>query len=269
MYFESPGRAAREHARAVPGGARTAAAGAGSSPMSATTTCPAWKRPGATTSPSFGPWKVTVRSASHGGSGHLARRGVDPRGEVDRDHGLPARVDPLDRRGRLGPGRAAEARAEEGVDHDVGARGVVRLDAPRALLAQDRAPRSARRRRSRRRRRRPRSAARRGRARSASAATARARALHQLAGRLRVAGIALLGGAHLRGGEERLVHRGQAGAAARGDRGRPRRSPPPPCASASARRRARASRRARQSAASSRRASRPASAGRRSRSPST
>ena len=36
---------------------------AGSSPMSATTTSPAWKRPGAIASPTFGPCMVTVTSA--------------------------------------------------------------------------------------------------------------------------------------------------------------------------------------------------------------
>ena len=144
----------------------------------------------------------------HGGSGHLPRRGVDPGGEVDRDHGRAARVDPLDRRGRLGTRRAAEPRAEEGVDHDVGARGVVGLDRLAALLAQDarRDPPVA-----------PvraaaaddREAPRGGIGPDRLRGDGGARAFHQLAGRLRVAGVPLLGGAHLRGGEERLVHRGQ------------------------------------------------------------
>ena len=44
--------------------ARRCAVSAGSSPMSATTTSPAWKRPGATASPSLRPWNVTVSAAS-------------------------------------------------------------------------------------------------------------------------------------------------------------------------------------------------------------
>jgi hypothetical protein len=46
------------------GVARLMSVAASSSPMSATTTRPAWNRPGPTTRPTFEPWNVTVTSAS-------------------------------------------------------------------------------------------------------------------------------------------------------------------------------------------------------------
>ncbi len=63
MYFvsRSPRRGIDSRRAGV---ARVTAVGADSRPMSATTTRPAWKRPGATTSPTFGAWNVTVTSAS-------------------------------------------------------------------------------------------------------------------------------------------------------------------------------------------------------------
>ena len=62
MNFESrvPRRGTSERTAGV---ARTIDVAAGSSPMSATTTRPLLNRPGATASPTFAPWKVTVTSA--------------------------------------------------------------------------------------------------------------------------------------------------------------------------------------------------------------
>ena len=88
MYFESPG-CFRGTRASSPGSARTAAAGAVSSPMSATTTCPAWKRPGATTSPSFGPWKVTVRSASTAAPATSPVEASTPEGRSTATTGVP------------------------------------------------------------------------------------------------------------------------------------------------------------------------------------
>ena len=98
-----------------------AVVGVCSSPMSATTTSPAWKRPGATASPTL----QTVErhgDASLGlpSPGNLAGRRVDARGDVDGDHRCRCGVDPLDRRRRLGARLAVEARAEQRVDDHVG-----------------------------------------------------------------------------------------------------------------------------------------------------
>ena len=71
---------------------------AGSSPMSATTTSPARKRPGATARPTFGPCIVTVTSASHRRARDLAGRRVHARRDVDRDDRDAGCVDLLDQR---------------------------------------------------------------------------------------------------------------------------------------------------------------------------
>ena len=63
VNLESPSRLRGTRSRSA-GSARTAFAPTGSSPMFATSTSPAWARPGETTRPSFLAWNVTVRSAS-------------------------------------------------------------------------------------------------------------------------------------------------------------------------------------------------------------
>ena len=69
-------------------------------------------------------------------AGDLARRGVHARGHVD-GHDRPAGgVDALDQRRRLRPGRTAEARAEERIDH-FRPIDVLGLLGGQALLAQD------------------------------------------------------------------------------------------------------------------------------------
>ena len=62
MYLVSPG-ARRGTTSSRAGVARRCSVSTSSSPMSASTTRPARKRPGATTIPTFGAWNVTVRSA--------------------------------------------------------------------------------------------------------------------------------------------------------------------------------------------------------------
>ena len=154
------------------------------------------RRPGATASPTLRPWKVTVSVGADGLARDLAGRRVDARGNVDGDDRRRGGVDPLDRRRRLGARLAVEARAEERVDDHVGLLDGGRLDRVAALLAQD--PRGD-----------PPVAAVRaaaaddgdparvGEALQHLARDRRAGPLHQLRRALRVAGIALLGRAHL------------------------------------------------------------------------
>jgi hypothetical protein len=139
-----------------------------------------------------------------GGARDLAGRRINARGQVDGDDVRSRGVDPLDQGSRLGARLAVEARAEERVDHDVVPVQVVRdllrlatgfakhsggnaaVTPVRALPAHAREPCRLRERCHRL----PRHH--------------RPRALHQLADRVRVAGVALLGRAHLPGGVERL-----------------------------------------------------------------
>jgi hypothetical protein len=62
-----------------------------SMPMSATSTSPAWKRPGATTSPTFGRVHRHCHVCGDGRPGDLAGRPVDAGGKVDGHdrHGAP------------------------------------------------------------------------------------------------------------------------------------------------------------------------------------
>ena len=137
--------------------------------------------------------------------GDLAGRGVDPGRQIHRDHRATRVVHALDRPGRVRSGLAVEAGPEEGVDDDVGAGRVVGLLRVATCLAQHArsdppvaAVRAA-----------PADdgeATRVGKGPQRLVGDGGARALHQLAGGLRIAGISLLGRAHLLGGEERLVH---------------------------------------------------------------
>ena len=251
MNFEScsPRRGTRVSTAGV---ARTTAVEAGSRPMSATTTRPAWNRPGPTASPTFAPWNVTVRSAWTAAPSTSPVEASTPEGRSTDRTGTPlASMRSISARG-LGPGSPVEAGAEQRVDHDVRAREIVGLDrvascvaqesrgdapvpAVRVLAADDREAAGARERAER------------------LTGDRRRRALHQLVRRVRVAGVPRLGRAHLVGGVERLVHpaatrrRAAAGAVRPGRRRTSRR---PSCASGSARRRCRASRPARRTAAS-------------------
>ena len=108
-----------------------------SSPMSATTTSPAWKRPGATASPSLRPWNVTVTAAR---TAAVAISPVDastPDGTSIGDDRSAGGVDPLDRGCRLLARLAVEAGPEQRVDDHVGLLDCRRLDGVAALLTQD------------------------------------------------------------------------------------------------------------------------------------
>ena len=69
---------------------------AGSRPMSATATSPAWKRPGATASPTFGPCIVTVTSARTAAPATSPVDAFTPEGMSTATTGTPAAVDLLD-----------------------------------------------------------------------------------------------------------------------------------------------------------------------------
>ena len=90
-------------ARGSPASRAGAPSRRGSSPMSATTTSPrvedARARPRARPSR---PWKVTVSAARTASPATSPGRGVDARGDVDRDDRRAGGVDPLDQRRRLG-----------------------------------------------------------------------------------------------------------------------------------------------------------------------
>ena len=136
----------------------------------------------------------------------LAGRRVDARGHVDGDHRCRGGVDPLDRRRRVGARLAVEARAEQRVDDHVGLLDGSRLDGVEALVPQNprRDPPVA-----------PvRTAAaddghpvRIGEELQHLAGDRSAGPLHQLRRGLRIAGIPLLGRAHLGRRVERLKHR--------------------------------------------------------------
>ena len=64
---------------------------AGSSPMSATTTSPAWNSPGATARPTLGPWKVTVSSAWTAGPATSPVEASTPDGTSTRRPARPPR----------------------------------------------------------------------------------------------------------------------------------------------------------------------------------
>ena len=88
--------------------------------MSATTTAPAWSRPGATTRPTFGRVERHRALGADGVAGDGAVRRVDAGRHVERHHRAGRRV----QRGHGGADRAARcagrARAEQRVDGDVG-----------------------------------------------------------------------------------------------------------------------------------------------------
>ena len=230
--------------------------------MSATTTRPAEKRPGATASPTFGAWKVTVRSASTASTRDLAGRGVDAGGNVDRDDRGLGLVHAPDQLGGVRAWLTAEPRAEERVDDHVVPRRVVRLvgDVPglaknargdTSVSAVRAAAADAREAACRRKRE------------HGLACDRRTRALHQLGNAVRIVRVALLGRAHLRSRVERL----EALSHPRGAR-RPRWQPRSRANASSTDRSARPGR-ARRRRRSAPTTALPASAGRRSRSPST
>ena len=131
--------------------------------MSATTTRPAWNRPGATTNPTLGAWNVTVRSASTTAPAISPVDASTPDGRsTETRPERRSRVHPLDLRSRFRPRLAPEPGAEQRVDDDVVALRRRPSRPPRARPRAGPAPRPARRRRSSRRRRRRRSAARPG-----------------------------------------------------------------------------------------------------------
>ena len=113
----APARLAADAAAAQP---RSASAGI---PIGATRTLPACAAPRLVSSPVFGRWKVTVRSASTAGSDGSPLEQVDRGRGVDRDDRDAGRAGPpddLDRRAdRLAQG-AADARAQQRVDDDRG-----------------------------------------------------------------------------------------------------------------------------------------------------
>ena len=97
VYLLSSARLRGTSAR-IAGVARRCAVSPCSSPMSATTTSPAWKRPGATASPTLRPWKVTVSAASTAAPATSPGGRVDARRDVDGDDRDARGVDPLDQR---------------------------------------------------------------------------------------------------------------------------------------------------------------------------
>ena len=187
----------REHASR---GRARARARATASPIGATCTEPAWKRPGAIASPTFGGAErdgdASARTAAPGTSPVDA---FDARGHVDRDDRLARGVDPLDHPRDVLARRLREADPEQRVDDHV------RLAelAERPRRPSPRGPRS----RSTRAQTRPSppllpppqtTATRPGNRSSTTSATARAGALHQL---LERALVRLLGAPGLVGGE--------------------------------------------------------------------
>ena len=173
--------------------------------MSATTTRPAWKRPGATTRPDLAPVEGDGERGGDRRSGDLTGGGVDAGRHVDGDHRGPAGVHPLDQRCRLGPGRTLETRPEQRVDDDVVAFGLVGLDCLATRL-----PHHTRRDP-------PVASVGAAAAHHGEAAGTRVRphrlpghrgacAVHQLGRGVRVPRIPLLRGTHLRGGVEGLQH---------------------------------------------------------------
>ena len=172
--------------------------------MSATTTSPARKPPGDTSSPTLRPWNVTVTSRATAAPGHLAGRGVDARGDVDRDDGgfrtrssldQPRRLRRAARRGsRCRTARRSRPRPPERASSPPrglpgGSSAAIRPSPP-----------------LRRRRRRPRSAA----PPATAAAPPRRRRAPARSISSSTSGSPLLRRAHLVGGVERLEHRGRA-----------------------------------------------------------
>src|SRR5262249_9006181 len=88
-------------------------------PMSTTSTAPAWKRPGATASPTFGACIVSVTSALTTAPATSPVEASTPGGELG-GHGRRLRgFDALDQPRRVLPGGAGEAGPERGVDDHV------------------------------------------------------------------------------------------------------------------------------------------------------
>ena len=80
----------------IPAVARRSRVGTPARPMSATTTSPAWKRPGATACPTFGAWKVTVSAASTAAPATLPVEASTPEGRSTETTGtLPAFSSPI------------------------------------------------------------------------------------------------------------------------------------------------------------------------------
>ena len=183
---------------------RTAVGLERSSPMSATTTRPAWKRPGATARPTFGAWNVTVRSALTAAPAISPVDASTPDGTSTETTGAPGGVDPLDQLARP-PGaahrgtRCRRARRRSRRSRSTSVVSSATRPASRRTRAATRpsppfepppqthgeAPRG-------------------GEREHRLARDRRSRALHQLGDRRRVARVALLGRAHLGGRVERL-----------------------------------------------------------------
>ena len=89
--------------------------------MSATTTSPAWKRPGPTTSPTLSPCIVTVSSASTAAPGTSPVEESTPEGMSTATTGASTPFIRSISSAASGAGRTGEAGAEQGVDHEVGA----------------------------------------------------------------------------------------------------------------------------------------------------
>ncbi len=90
VYFVSARARGAGPRRGSPASTSGARSRRGSSPMSATTTSPAWKRPGATSRPTFRPWNVTVRSASTAAPATSPVEAFTPEGRSTATTGAPA-----------------------------------------------------------------------------------------------------------------------------------------------------------------------------------
>ena len=104
--------------------------------MSATTTSPAWKRPGATWSPTLLAWNVTVSDALTATPATSPVDASTPEGRSTETTGNPQALIRSIIAAASGAGSAVEAGAEEGVDHDVAAFDGVGLDGLPARLAE-------------------------------------------------------------------------------------------------------------------------------------
>ena len=209
--------------------------------MSATTTSPAWKRPGATWSPTLLAWNVTVSDALTAAPTTSPVDASTPEGRSTETTGRPQALIRSIIAAASGARSTVEAGAEERVDHHVAPFDRVGLDSLAARLAEHASG-------------------------DAPVATVRATAaddgeasrvgihahrlvrdggagpLHQVDRGRWESGERLLGGPHLGRSAERLVPRADHGISSRAAR---RRLRPPSCGSGSARHRSRACRPAR------------------------
>ena len=185
--------------------ARRCSVSTSSSPMSATTTRPARKRPGATASPTFGAWNVTVRSASTTAPATSPVDASTPEGRSTDTTGAAAALIRSMSCCSVGARLALKSGPEERIDDHVrsfdlaglvrrvpGVTQHARRDTP---VPSVRPTAADAREAARRRKRQHRSARDRG-----------TRTLHQLRNALRIPRVALLGGAHLRSRVQRLEH---------------------------------------------------------------